>query len=92
MGSSHLQYPITAVKADGLPGFDYAVPQRLPSGRSGNHRSLGWFVAAGPGIPAGTRLPVQDILDLAPTALHYLGQEIPSSLHGTRLPLETAQA
>jgi choline dehydrogenase-like flavoprotein/predicted AlkP superfamily phosphohydrolase/phosphomutase len=61
---------ITAVKADGLPGFDYRVPQRLPSGRSGNHRSLGWFVAAGPGVPAGTRLPVQDILDLAPTALH----------------------
>jgi hypothetical protein len=68
------------------------VPRRLPSGRCGNHKRHGWFVAAGPGIPAGTQLPVQDILDLAPTALHYLGREAPPSLHGRRLPFETAHA
>jgi predicted AlkP superfamily phosphohydrolase/phosphomutase len=90
-GSLHTR-DVAALRCDGLPSFDYRVPRRLPSGRCGNHKRHGWFVAAGPGIPAGTQLPVQDILDLAPTALHYLGREAPPSLHGRRLPFETAHA
>jgi predicted AlkP superfamily phosphohydrolase/phosphomutase len=83
---------VAALTCDALPAFSYPVPRLLPSGRSGNHKHLGWFVATGPGIPAGTQLPVHDILDLAPTAMHFLGLELPPSLHGRRLPFEAASA
>jgi predicted AlkP superfamily phosphohydrolase/phosphomutase len=83
---------VAALECSALPSFNYRLPQRLPSGRCGNHKRYGWFVAAGPGIPAGTQLPVQDILDLAPTVLHYLGRDAPPSLQGKRLPFETALA
>jgi predicted AlkP superfamily phosphohydrolase/phosphomutase len=82
---------VAALTCATLPGYTYQVPGRLPSGRSGNHTPIGWFVATGPGIPAATQLPVQDILDLAPTALHYLGFGLSPSLHGRRLPFETAR-
>jgi len=56
-----------------LPGFRFVVPDHLPSGRSGNHRGPGWFIAAGPGIAAGVRAPDHDVLDLLPTIRHRLG-------------------
>ena len=46
---------------------------RLPSGRAGNHRAHGWFVAAGPGIPAGATAEERDIRDLVPTVWRWLG-------------------
>jgi predicted AlkP superfamily phosphohydrolase/phosphomutase len=70
-----------------LPAFECEVPRHLPSGRSGNHRPLGWFVATGPGIPAGRRLGLHDIVDLAPTARQWLGLEPGPEFHGRPLPL-----
>lgn len=45
--------PVRAVNCDALPGFRYELPERLPSGRAGNHRARAWFIAAGPGTAAG---------------------------------------
>jgi predicted AlkP superfamily phosphohydrolase/phosphomutase len=70
-----------------LPAFQCDVPRYLPSGRSGNHRPLGWFVATGPGIAAGRRLGIYDIVDLAPTARQELGLEPEPGFHGRPMPL-----
>jgi predicted AlkP superfamily phosphohydrolase/phosphomutase len=70
-----------------LPAFECAVPRHLPSGRSGNHLPLGWFIARGPGIAAGKTLAMHDILDLAPTVREHLGLEADPALHGRALPL-----
>jgi predicted AlkP superfamily phosphohydrolase/phosphomutase len=73
--------------SSGLPTFKCEVPRYLPSGRSGNHRPLGWFVASGAGLTAGRRLETCDIVDLAPTARQGLGLEPDPQLHGRPLPL-----
>ncbi len=65
-----------------LPGFVFDVPRQLPSGRSGNHREGGWFIAAGPGIDAGTETEVHDVVDLLPTILKYLGRKADPQLAG----------
>ena len=70
-----------------LPAFECVVPRYLPSGRSGNHLPLGWFIARGPGVAAGKRLATRDILDLAPTVREHLGLETDPELHGRPLPL-----
>jgi predicted AlkP superfamily phosphohydrolase/phosphomutase len=71
-----------------LPAFECIVPRYLPSGRSGNHLPLGWFIARGPGVAAGKTLAMHDILDLAPTVREHLGLETDSALHGRALPLD----
>ncbi|MDH3690923.1 MAG: alkaline phosphatase family protein [Gammaproteobacteria bacterium] len=48
---------------------------RIPSLRSGNHRSSGWFVAAGDGIEPGTRADGYHIIDLVPTVYQWIGAE-----------------
>jgi predicted AlkP superfamily phosphohydrolase/phosphomutase len=55
---------------------------RLPSGRSGNHRGRGWFVARGEGIAPGRVATVHDVIDLAPTVFRWLGAEVPASFQG----------
>jgi hypothetical protein len=52
------------------------IEGRNDYGRSGEHRSGGWFVAAGPGIPAGRAGPVS-VLDFAPTFARLLGVDMP---------------
>lgn len=42
-------------------------------GRTGEHRPVGWFVAAGPGIAAGRLDYTPELLDLAPTFTGMLG-------------------
>ncbi len=74
-----------------LPGFEYPVPQRLPSGRSGNHTDHGWFIARGPGIAAGETCGKHDVIDLAPTVLHHLGVPIPEGMEGTPIRLGTGR-
>lgn len=54
--------------------------QRL--GDSGNHREHGIFIAAGPGIKAGHALSGAQLVDLAPTLLHLLGQPVPTDMAG----------
>jgi predicted AlkP superfamily phosphohydrolase/phosphomutase len=74
-----------------LPGFEYAVPQRLPSGRSGNHTDHGWFIARGPGVAAGEAMGEYDVVDLAPTVLHHLGVPLPDELEGRPMDLAAAR-
>jgi predicted AlkP superfamily phosphohydrolase/phosphomutase len=81
---------VSRLRSTTLPAFSCAVPDHLPSGRSGNHRPLGWFIARGPGVAAGATLPTHDILDLAPTVRRYLGLEPDANLQGTCLPLTDA--
>jgi len=56
--------------------------QLLSSGRSGNHTSNGWFVAAGPGIEPGRSEQTHDTVDLMPTAFEWLGAPRPSHFAG----------
>ncbi len=51
-------------------------------GDSGCHRREGIFIAQGPDIQAGVTLPEADILDLAPTILHLLGEAVPQVMDG----------
>jgi predicted AlkP superfamily phosphohydrolase/phosphomutase len=51
-------------------------------GDSGCHRSQGIFIAHGPGVQQGVTLPESNILDLAPTILHMLGEEVPTVFDG----------
>lgn len=51
-------------------------------GDSGCHRSEGIFIAQGPNIRQGETLPESNILDLAPTILHLLGEEVPTIFDG----------
>jgi predicted AlkP superfamily phosphohydrolase/phosphomutase len=50
----------------------WSPDRRLPSGRAGNHRAHGWFVASGPGTPAGLTAAGHDIRDLVPTVWRWL--------------------
>jgi predicted AlkP superfamily phosphohydrolase/phosphomutase len=49
----------------------------------GTHRPDGIFAAYGPGVRAGTRLDRHSILDVAPTVLHLLGEEVPADFEGS---------
>ena len=51
-------------------------------GDSGCHRSEGIFIATGPNIKQGVQLPESNILDLAPTMLHMLGEKVPTIFDG----------
>lgn len=51
-------------------------------GDSGCHRREGIFIASGSGIASGGRLPEANIMDLAPTILHLLGESVPRSMDG----------
>ena len=46
---------------------------KLPSGRSGNHCSRGWFLAAGDGIPCVNLERSYHAMDLVPTVFKWLG-------------------
>lgn len=59
---------------------------RLPSGRSGNHRDQGWFVAAGPGIEPGPCESRYETIDLIPTVFEWMGAERPSWFQGLPIP------
>jgi predicted AlkP superfamily phosphohydrolase/phosphomutase len=60
----------------------WSPPGRLPSGRAGNHRTHGWFVAAGPGIAPGSSSTGHDIRDLVPTVCRWLGADLQPPLPG----------
>jgi len=62
----------------------WSPPERLPSGRAGNHKPQGWFVAAGSGIGHG-RVEGHTILDLVPTICSWLGADLGDRLHGRPL-------
>lgn len=53
----------------------------VPFRRTGDHRPRGFFAATGPDIPV-QRLPMGDIVDIAPTILNLLGVPIPNHFDG----------
>lgn len=59
---------------------------RLPSGRAGNHRPGGWFIAAGPDLEPGMATAEYPIVDLAPTVYRWLGLDPDPALAGTSIP------
>jgi predicted AlkP superfamily phosphohydrolase/phosphomutase len=63
-----------------LNGPAAVVPRAQPSG---THHPNGVLMGVGPGLRAGERLPMRDILDVAPLLLHSLGLPIPAALEGT---------
>lgn len=73
-GYRTLAYPLFA--ADGR----LVTQQRLVD--SGNHRLEGIFMAAGPGIQRGGAIQGARLLDIAPTALHWLSVPLPDDLDG----------
>ena len=60
------------------------VGERM-GGISGNHRPLGMFALAAPGVVPGRRDPPPRIEDIAPTILEILGVPIPEGLDGNSL-------
>lgn len=51
-------------------------------GDSGCHRREGIFIAGGAGFRRGVALPQVDIVDLAPTIMHLLGEPVPRVMDG----------
>ncbi|MDX1414358.1 MAG: alkaline phosphatase family protein [Candidatus Promineifilaceae bacterium] len=51
-------------------------------GDSGCHRSEGIFLAQGPAIKKGVQLPANHIRDLAPTIMHFMGEQVPEVMDG----------
>jgi predicted AlkP superfamily phosphohydrolase/phosphomutase len=58
---------------------------RLP--RTGDHTDESRLWCCGPRIPAGSRLPAADVLDLAPTILDLVGVPLPDGLDGQAIDL-----
>jgi len=83
--------PISAVHSRGVRSERYGEIRwkpgdKLSSGRSGNHKEKGWFVAVGEGIPPATRADGYNILDLVPTVFHWLGAEPGKAFQGKPIP------
>jgi predicted AlkP superfamily phosphohydrolase/phosphomutase len=51
-------------------------------GDSGCHRREGIFIAQGPAIDQSKSLPEANIVDLAPTIFHLLGEPVPQTMDG----------
>jgi predicted AlkP superfamily phosphohydrolase/phosphomutase len=59
---------------------------RLPSGRAGNHRPDGWFVAVGPDIPRKAAAAAHPLVDLAPTVYRWLDLDPDPEFAGRPIP------
>ena len=73
-----------AVVSDRFGRIDWPTPGRHPSGRSGNHRAEGFYLACGPGVAHGEGRS-GNIIDLAPTVLSRLGADAAGHLQGRPL-------
>jgi predicted AlkP superfamily phosphohydrolase/phosphomutase len=73
------------IRSERLGELQWSSP-RLPSGRAGNHRPDGWFVATGPGITEGRTAGTHPIVDLVPTVYRWLGLEPDPALAGQPIP------
>ncbi len=77
-----------ALESESFGRIDRATPGRIPNGRSGNHRTEGFFIASGEGIARGVEFQESaDIVDLAPTALQILGTKCGARLAGRPIDL-----
>jgi predicted AlkP superfamily phosphohydrolase/phosphomutase len=64
------------------PPTEVVALGELARDSSGVHTMDGVFIASGPGIRQGAVLTGSQIIDLAPTILHLLGQPVPSAMDG----------
>jgi len=83
--------PISAIQSTGIRSEKYGeihlnTGGKLPSGRSGNHQSKGWFVAVGDGIPASTRAEGHRMIEVVPTVFEWLGAERGKDFKGKPIP------
>jgi predicted AlkP superfamily phosphohydrolase/phosphomutase len=60
-----------------------------PPDRTGHHHAHGFFVARGPGLPAGVTAGDAEIVDLGPTVADRLGVEL-QAVDGRIIPLATS--
>ena len=60
----------------------WPTPYHNPDGRSGNHHTQGFLIAAGEGFTPETSLPDIRIQDITATILDLLGQDIPANMIG----------
>jgi len=72
---------------DVMESPEYGRIGPLPPYRAGSHRSEGFLLATGPGIPQSASLSDGHVLDLAPTILALMGVPIPDHLEGKPLSL-----
>jgi hypothetical protein len=72
---------------DVIDSPEYGRIGPFPPYRAGSHRSEGFLLATGPGIPQSASLSEGHVLDLAPTILALMGAPIPEHLEGKPLPL-----
>lgn len=77
---------VSAIQSRGLHSGRYGEVRwangKLRSGRAGNHRANGWFVAAGPGIPQSTTVQGYRTIDLAPTVFCWLQAQTQVAFQG----------
>ena len=78
----HLELDHYAMIACPLFATEGRVMTSQIRGDSGCHRREGIFIAAGPAIHNGVELPEVNILDLAPTIMHLLGEPVPRVMDG----------
>ena len=74
------------IVSDRFGALNFERPGRLPSGRSGNHTSHGWFIARGPGLEPGSVADGYHILDLVPTVLDRLDLAADAGFQGQIIP------
>jgi predicted AlkP superfamily phosphohydrolase/phosphomutase len=74
------------IRSDKYGEIRWPTAGKLPSGRAGNHRGQGWFVAAGDGIQAATHAPGFQTVDLVPTVFRWLGIEPREDFQGKPIP------
>jgi arylsulfatase A-like enzyme len=77
----------TAIESPRFGRIAWPRPGKNPNGRSGNHTAEGFVVATGDGIEPGSSVGEgAHILDLPPTILALLGEDIPPHMTGDVLP------
>ncbi len=60
----------------------HKIVEAMRRGISGTHRMNGIFLAYGPDIRPGLQVDGAQIIDLAPTILHLMGEPVPSHMDG----------
>ncbi|MBP6016530.1 MAG: alkaline phosphatase family protein [Candidatus Promineofilum sp.] len=78
----HLELDHYAMIACPLFATEGRVMTSQIRGDSGCHRREGIFIASGAGIQRGLELPEVNIVDLAPTIMHLLGEPVPRIMDG----------
>jgi hypothetical protein len=79
--------PITGVSS---PKIGTIIEEDTQTRRTGDHRSGGLYFMRGPGIPAGSQLPLAHDEDFAPTIAASLGVKLEHVDGRSLLPLVTA--